>query len=798
MKKNVKVKKNVKHKKQVKLTHHHAKPYRKRHYSSFFGLLVAAVILLVLLVQYNDLVYNSTLEARTFISHLFNSNTSTSKSVSSTYGFSFSYDTNKLYASAYDSANGNLYIGDELSTNRQYQEVRLSSSWVNGRSSTSQMTIRAATLNNPDESLSQIESNFMASGSYKGEVLSATTTVQISGNTFMKSVWHQNQTNQLLSKVLNPLLTTYSGKVNGIAYTISISQTTSSESIAAYLEVLNSMNFSSKVVTLLPINASTAATTHKTWFDSLLFANLAMAESGKPASQPASVYVSSLYSPAVVKIYNVYCQDISIQEKLYLTNDCNGGVSGTGFFVSSDGLIASNGHVVNSNPKDDVIMDALYNAVTYHDLSYLQFLSNLAGVTQIDLPSTNSNEKNLGILIDDLYKIPDSDFSVSNNVSNLVVALGTKQPEPSELLDDTRNITNYPKQDTILHAKVSAIDYRTADGVNGFVKSDVSLLKIDGSNYPVVKLGAISDVIQGANLNILGFPGQASQNGLVNFDGVVSLTNGTVASIKSAAGNGNKLIETDTVIGHGNSGGPAIDDNGDVVGIATYTVNGASTSDATFNYVRDIGDLISLAQKNNISFNKTSKTQVAWQKAIDLFSRSHYSESLKYFNEVKSLYPAHPTVAAFIANANTQIKQGHDIKSFPTILVLSIGLGIVAAGAVVMVFVIRNHKKKHDLYNQHIASGAIGPMVPGSAPQFVQPTATQVMPTTQVMPQQPTATQVMPTTQVMPQQPTATQVMPTTQVFPQQPASTPQNPVVSGNTPVQGDDSPTINPNNPL
>ena len=781
MKQKLKVKKSVNHKKQVKLTHHHAKPYRKRHYGSFFGLFVAAVILLVLLVQYNDQVYNSTLEARTFISHLFNINTSTTKNVSSTYGFTFTYDTNKLYASAYDSANGNLYIGDELSTTRQYQEVRLSSSWVNGKSSTSQMTLKAAVLANPDETLNQIESNFMSSGSYKGEILSSTSTVQIGGNTFIKSVWHQNQTNQLLSKVLNPVLTTYCGKVNGKAYTISISQTTSSTSIDAYLDVLNSMNFNSKTVSLLPTNVSGAAKAHKTWFDSLLFANLAFAASNN-TSTPASENISSLYSPAVVKIYNVYCQDVSIQGKMYLTSDCNGGVSGTGFFVSSDGIIASNGHVVSSNPKDDVIMDALNNAVTNNDFSYIQFLANIAGVTQADLPSNNSNEKNLGILIDDLYKIPDSDFSVSNNVSNLVVALGTKQPDPSELIDDTQNLTSYPKQDTILHAKVSAMDYRAADGVNGFVKSDVALLKIDGSDYPIVKLGTINDVMQGANLNILGFPGQASANGLVNSDGVVSLTSGTVASIKNAAGNGNKLIETDTVIGHGNSGGPAINDNGSVVGIATYTVNGASTSDATFNYVRDIGDLISLANKNNVTFNTTSKTQVAWQKAIELFNKSHFSESLKYFNQVKTLYPAHPTVAAFIANANTQIQQGHDIKSFPTIIVLTIGLVIVVAGAVVMIFVIRNHKKKHDLYNQHVASGAISPMVAGSAPQFVQPTANQVMPTAQVAPQQPTANQV----------------MPTTQVAPQQPSPSPQNVIVPDASPAQGDNKSTINPKNPL
>ena len=242
-------KKNVKHKKQVKLAHHHSKPFRKRHYGSFFALFIAAIVLLVLLVQYNDLVYNSTSEAKSFIGQLFNSNRTSTKNISSTYGFTFTYDSNKLYASAYDSSNGNLYIGDELSTSRQYQEVRLSSSWVNGKSSTSQMTIKVSPQSSENENLNQIEKKLMESGNYKGEIMPSSSTVEIGGNTFLKSVWHKSQSTQpLLSKVLNPVLTTYSGKVNGRAYQISISQATSNEDISSYLDVISSMILNKKVV----------------------------------------------------------------------------------------------------------------------------------------------------------------------------------------------------------------------------------------------------------------------------------------------------------------------------------------------------------------------------------------------------------------------------------------------------------------------------------------------------------------------------------------------------------------------
>ena len=710
-----------KNSKPIKITHHHAKPFRKRHYGYFFGFVISAIVVLVLLVQYNDLVYSSTNNAKMFIEQLFNGTSSNIKSVSSTYGFNFKYNSNNLYASAYDSATGNLYIGDELSINRQYQEVRLSSSRVNGKASTNQMTIKMTPLLYASESLDAIQANEIKSLNHKDLVINSTSTVQINGITYLKSVWHQNVSSTTLSKIISPTFTTYSGKSNGYAFTILITQANSGDSIAVYNDVLNSITFSAKNVSLVPEIVSTRASANRTLLDSLMLSNLAKAASTVNAAQPASEYISSLFSPSVVKIYNIYCQDISIDSQLYLMDDCNGGVTGSGFFVSSDGYIATNGHVVDSSPKDDVIMDAITQLVNFDNDKYFAYLMKLANVTSLDLPATNTTEKNLAIVINKFYSLSDARFTVSNNVSNLVIALGQKQPDTTELINDTKARKSYPAQTDILHAKIVAKDYRAADGIDGFAASDVALIKIDGSNYPVTKLGAIDEAMQGSNLNILGFPGAANSNGLVNStQGVATLTSGKVSSTKNAAGNGDKLIETDTVIGHGNSGSPAIIDNGDVVGVATYSINGATTSDATFNYVRDIADLKNIALKNNVNFLTTSKTQTAWQKGIDLFNKAHYSGSIKFFNQVKSSYPAHPTVDKFIANANEQIKAGRDVKDFPTGLMLS-GVFVVAlCGTGIALYAIRSHKKKHDLYKEHVASGVITPMIPGSQPQYIQ------------------------------------------------------------------------------
>ena len=140
----------------------------------------------------------------------------------------------------------------------------------------------------------------------------------------------------------------------------------------------------------------------------------------------------------------------------------------------------------------------------------------------------------------------------------------------------TEDGEKYSEQTSIKIAKEVASDFRAFDGIVTFRGSDVAILKISGSDYPVVNLGSVASLTQGSEITILGYPGNASNNGLVDStESKVTLTAGKVSAIKNAQGSDKKLVETDTTIGHGNSGGPAIDDQGLVFGLATYTSDGA-------------------------------------------------------------------------------------------------------------------------------------------------------------------------------------------------------------------------------
>ncbi|MCL5012155.1 MAG: trypsin-like peptidase domain-containing protein [Patescibacteria group bacterium] len=107
---------------------------------------------------------------------------------------------------------------------------------------------------------------------------------------------------------------------------------------------------------------------------------------------------------------------------------------------------------------------------------------------------------------------------------------------------------------------------------------DVAIVKIEGSNFPTLRLGN-SDGIQ------LGQTAIAIGNALGEFRNTVSvgvvsgLARQVTASDESGLGSEtiDNVIQIDAAINPGNSGGPLLDINGNVIGINTAMVSGAQS-----------------------------------------------------------------------------------------------------------------------------------------------------------------------------------------------------------------------------
>ncbi|HRV76257.1 MAG TPA: serine protease, partial [Candidatus Saccharimonadales bacterium] len=353
------------------------------------------------------------------------------------------------------------------------------------------------------------------------------------------------------------------------------------------------------------------------------------------------------------------------------------------------------------------VNDPLSIAITYAfeqinngNSFYFSQLASASGLTQADLDSGSTNKDKLKIAIDKFYKIPTNRVTASNKSESILVGLGEQQPDLSKLLEATKLNQEYTLPLKTQKAELIGYNYREVDGAQTgvFTASDVALLKISGSNYPNVKLGDISSIVQGSNLNIIGYPGAASTNPLVEASqSIATLTSGKVSAIKTASGSDSKLIETDATIGHGNSGGPAFNDSGEVVGIATYTIDGSGEGDGVYNYIRDIADFKEVVYEKNISLAKSSSTQKTWEDAIELIYEAKYSKALIKLEEVRSLYPDHPKVDSLISYISQRPDQTEDVKDFP-VLIASIATLVGILILTLAIILIINHGRRHSAY----------------------------------------------------------------------------------------------------
>lgn len=95
---------------------------------------------------------------------------------------------------------------------------------------------------------------------------------------------------------------------------------------------------------------------------------------------------------------------------------------------------------------------------------------------------------------------------------------------------------------------------------------DIALLKINSTAYAPLNLGNSDNIVQGEKVIAIGNPYGLS----------FSVSEGIVSNIHQPGANGlNVYIQTDASLNPGNSGGPLIDVNGDVIGMNNFKLNGS-------------------------------------------------------------------------------------------------------------------------------------------------------------------------------------------------------------------------------
>src|SRR4029079_4883569 len=179
------------------------------------------------------------------------------------------------------------------------------------------------------------------------------------------------------------------------------------------------------------------------------------------------------------------------------------------------------------------------------------------------------------------------------------------------------------------------------------------------------------------HITVVGYPAAADTAVLDQKSALeASITDGKVSARKNAQ-DGAPVLQVSAPATHGNSGGPVLNDKGEVIGMLTFrgdTVNGQEVSG--FAFVVPTSTANEFIKKAGAT-NQQGLTDQRYREGLDLYLDGYYSKAIPKFEEVKRLFPQHSEVERLLTDSQQKIAEGKDRTNF---------LPWIVVGAIVVVF----------------------------------------------------------------------------------------------------------------
>lgn len=368
--------------------------------------------------------------------------------------------------------------------------------------------------------------------------------------------------------------------------------------------------------------------------------------------------LSMFSKPAVVRIIDGAAGQIFFQPPGYQGQSYNvSAVSlGSGFFISSNGYIATNAHVVSSTKEgEEKQKQALF----------WQMVQQIARQLGKDPRSLNADFIN-----------QHSTLQSFNRYHHVIIPDGSAYPFEIK-------------------------QYGAPTGEGADQGKDVAIVKIEVKNAPILKIADSDKVKLQDHVTVIGYPGAADtfQSGLLDSKSSLQATiNDGKISARKTASSGAPILQTSAPATHGNSGGPVINDNNEVVGLLTFrgdTVNNQEVSGFAFivpsntvmEYVKSAG-----------ATNEFGPTDNLYREGLESYWGQYYSDAIPKFEEVKRLFPQHSEVDGLLQSSQQAKSEGRDKSGFPFWVVAIVLIVLLLLGALLVigliVFLVSRRKKK--------------------------------------------------------------------------------------------------------
>lgn len=359
-------------------------------------------------------------------------------------------------------------------------------------------------------------------------------------------------------------------------------------------------------------------------------------------------------------------------------------LSGSGTFISAKGDILTADHVINP-PHDQTLSQYLDDLAASDVAAYIN--QNAKSGSQVTVDQVDQELKS-GQLPSD----PSYDPAISQ------VFLNTYYTGPLS----ATTFQDIPPQ---IYATVDRIEKESA--VN---QSDVAIIHVNMNDMPMVQLGDSSNVQQQDQLSIIGFPGNGDVSSKPTDILTPSVNLINVSSTKTTD-SGAQVIQVGGNVEHGDSGGPALDTTGAVVGIVSFGLASANSPGGT-SFLQASNSARTLVQSLNLD-TTPGPFQKAWNQAFADYAASysgHWHKAEQEFAKLASSYPLFKAVTPYLTYAQQQAKtekttpttpttpttQGSSSQSPVLAYVLTIGSVLVLLVLVVFLFrmIFRSNRKK--------------------------------------------------------------------------------------------------------
>jgi len=310
--------------------------------------------------------------------------------------------------------------------------------------------------------------------------------------------------------------------------------------------------------------------------------------------------------------------------------------TGTGWFVTSSGWLITNGHVVSPahRPPEWLARQQTQKAVT-------QACGNEAGTGRARL------EPSISVLLANGVRLPARVVKYSPPVAG--------------------------------------------EAMSG---QDLALLKLDAADMPALSLADSAQPRIGDRVHIIGFPGVVLSHELLNASAKMdaSVTSGAISGFKQDRAN-QPVIQTDAPAAWGNSGGPAVNDAGQVVGVLTFVTvssDGGGEIVQGFNFVIPAATVAKFLTGTPVPPNEPSRFNGAWYAALRDYFTGNYRRARVELAEANRLLPDLPDVRRVTIDNDERLKREPLLPWTP----VAVGMLVVSAAGWAVLLVRRRMRNR--------------------------------------------------------------------------------------------------------